>query len=123
MERKLHQEPVYDIEALRTQADSWKARSATRAIVEWSTGTGPTIFVFPEGERRFGVKWTAAVEAANYNELYADYIEQKLLPVVLEAVRARGLEAIARCVDLQPLQVQRQRRRQIERAQNAVAHH
>ncbi|MCW3062248.1 MAG: hypothetical protein JWQ02_4069 [Capsulimonas sp.] len=123
MERKLHQEPVYDIEALRTKADSWKGRNASHAVVEWSTGTGPTIFVFPEGERRFGVKWTAAVETANYNELYADYIEQKLLPIVTEAVRARGLEVTVRCVDLQPLQVQRQRRRQIERAQHAVSHH
>jgi hypothetical protein len=123
MERKIHQEPVFDMETLRQKADAWKNAGAKRVYLEWSTGTGPTVFYFPEGERSFGVKWTAAVRTDSYNELYADFIEHKLMPQLIEAVRARGLDTVVRCVDLQPLQVQRQRRRQIERTEAAVAHH
>jgi hypothetical protein len=123
MERKLHQEPTFDLETLRQAADSWKQHGATHTYVEWSTGTGPTIFYFPEGERSFGVKWTAAVKTDGYNEIYADFLEHKLVPTLADALRERGLQTTIRCVDLQPLQVQRQRRRQIERAEASVGHH
>ena len=125
MERKLHQEPAYDYENLRQKVDDWAKHGAKRIVVEWSTGTGPTAFCFPAGERQFGVKWTVAVEANNYNEVYADYIDFQLTPKLREVIQARGMEATVLCVDLQPLQVQRQRRRQIERTQTAMAgaHH
>lgn len=123
MERKIHQEPTFDMETLRQKADAWKNAGAKRVLVEWSTGTGPTVFYFPEGERHFGVKWTAAVRTDSYNELYADFIEHKLVPQVVEVIHSRGLATAVRCVDLQPLQVQRQRRRQIERAEASVAGH
>lgn len=123
MERKLHQEPVFDFDTLRRKCDAWKEHGAGSVVVEWSTGTGPTVFYYPAGERRLGVKWTVAVETYNYNEVYADYIERTLVPRVREIIQSRGLESTALCVDLQPLQVQRQRRRQIERTQTAGAHH
>ena len=121
MERKIHQEPTFDMDTLRSKADAWKNHTAKRVFIEWSTGTGPTVFYFPEGERSFGVKWTAAVPTDNYNEIYADFIEHTLMPRLTEAIRARGLDTVVRNVDLQPLQVQRQRRRQIERAEASVA--
>ena len=125
MERKLHQEPQFDTETLRQKIDAWKTHGAKRVVIEWSTGTGPTVFYYPAGERRLGVKWVIAVETYNYNEIYADYIEQTLVPQLREVIQSRGLTVTMMCVDLQPLQVQRQRRRQIERAQHeyANAHH
>ena len=123
MERKILQEPVFDMDTLRQKADAWKNAGGKRVLIEWSTGTGPVIFYFPEGERHFGVKWTAAVRTDSYNELYADFIEHKLIPQVSEGIHARGLQTVVRCVDLQPLQVQRQRRRQIERAEASVGGH
>ncbi len=123
MERTLHQEPQFDLETLRRKCDAWKAHGATAVTIEWSTGIGPTVFYYPAGERAQGVKWTVAVETYNYNEVYADFIEHKLIPQLREVIHARGLGETVRCVDLQPLQIQRQRRRQIERAQHAVAHH
>jgi hypothetical protein len=123
MERKLHQEPAFDLDTLRQKADIWKKAGGKRVFLEWSTGVGPTLFYYPEGERHFGVKWTADVRTDGYSEVYADYIEHKLIPLLSEALRARGLDVVVRCVDLQPLQVQRQRRRQIERAQMASTHH
>ena len=120
MERKLHHEPIFDLDTLRQKGDLWKSNGITRVVIEWSTGTGPTVFYYPAGERRYGVKWTVAVETYNYNEVYADYIEYTLIPRLREAIAARSLEVTVLCVDLQPLQVQRQRRRQIERAQHAV---
>ena len=123
MDRKLHSEPVFDISTLREKADAWKKGGASRVIVEWSTGTGPTIYYFPDGDRRLGVKWTVAVETYNYNEVYADYLEYKLVPQLLEAFQARGLMVAVICVDQQPLLVQRMRRRSIERIETAAHAH
>ncbi len=123
MERKLHHEPNFDTDALRSKCDAWKTGGATRIVLEWSTGTGPVVFYYPAGERRFGVKWTVAVETYNYNEVYADFIEHTLLPRLTEIITARGLQSSVLCVDLQPLQVQRSRRRQLERLQTAAAPH
>ena len=120
MERKLHEEPAFDLETLRGKCDVWKSHGATRVVIEWSTGTGPTVFYYPAGERRNGVKWTVAVETYNYNEIYADFIEHTLVPRLREVIHARGLTETVLSVDLQPLQIQRQRRRQIERAQSSV---
>lgn len=126
MERKLHQEPVFDFDTLRQKCDAWADNGAKRVVIEWSTGTGPTVFYYPAGERRLGVKWTAAVETYNYNEVYADFIEYTLIPKMREAIEARRLETTVLCVDLQPLQVQRQRRRHLEHieehSETAAAH-
>lgn len=123
MERKLHQEPAFDLDTLRQKLDAWKQNGVKAVQIEWSTGTGPTVFYYPVGERRHGVKWTVAVETYNYNEIYADFIERTLLPRLTETVASRQLESVVRCVDLQPLQVQRLRRHQIERQQTAGAPH
>ena len=120
MERKLHEEPAFDLETLRNKCDLWKSHGAAKVVIEWSTGTGPTVFYYPAGERRNGVKWTVAVETYNYNEIYADFIEHTLVPRLSEVIHARGLTETVLSVDLQPLQIQRQRRRQIERAQASV---
>jgi hypothetical protein len=123
MERKLHHEPAYDFESLRQKVDEWATHGAKRATIEWSTMNGPTVFCYPSGQRSFGFKAVFAVETFNYNEIYADYIEHTLVPKVREVVQARGMECSVLCVDLQPLQVQRQRRRQIERVRATAAHH
>lgn len=120
MERKLHEEPAFDLETLRNKCDLWKSHGAAKVVIEWSTGTGPTVFYYPAGERRNGVKWTVAVETYNYNEIYADFIEHTLVPRLSEVIHARGLTESVLSVDLQPLQIQRQRRRQIERTQASV---
>ncbi len=123
MDRKLHHEPNFDTDTLRRKAELWKQNNVRRIVFEWSTGTGPTVFYFPQGERRHGVKWTVAVETYNYNEVYADFIEYALLPRLTEIVRAQGLETTNLNVDLQPLQVQRQRRRQLAHMETASGHH
>lgn len=123
MERKLHQEPPFDGETMRVRLDDWKTRQGSEVTIDWSTGVGPTLFYYPTGNRKLGVKWTVAVETFNYNEIYADYIERTLLPRLIELVQSRGLTARIRCVDLQPLQVQRMRRRHLEKLQTSAAHH
>lgn len=120
MERTLHEEPQFDMETLREKCAAWKTHGASKVILEWSTGTGPNVFYYPGGERGQGIKWTVAVETYNYNEIYADFIEHTLLPRLRKAVIEAGLAEVVMCVDLQPLQIQRQRRRQIERAQTAA---
>lgn len=121
MERKLHQEPVFDLDLLRQNLDLWKQNGVRTIIIEWSTGIGPTVFYYPADQRRVGVKWTAAVEVFNYNEIYADFIEKTLVPRIAETIASRQMESSVRCVDLQPIQVQRQRRHDIEHFQEAAA--
>ena len=123
MEHKLHEEPPFSFEALLATASGWKARSAKDVIVEWSTGTGPVIFYYPAGERVYGKKWTVDVTPDGYSEIYADFIEFKLLPKIVEALKQTGFAVAPRCVDLQPLQVQRSRRRAIKREEAVAGHH
>ena len=120
MERKLHEEPQFDLDTLREKCTAWKAHGASKVVLEWSTGTGPNVFYYPAGERSQGVKWTVAVETYNYNEVYADFVEHTLIPRLKDAIQEIGLPLTVMCVDLQPLQIQRQRRRQIERSQTAA---
>ena len=120
MERKLHEEPHFDMDTLRAKCAAWKAHDASKVILEWSSGTGPNVFYYPAGERGQGVKWTVAVETYNYNEVYADFVEHTLIPRLRTAIEEIGLPLTVMCVDLQPLQIQRQRRRQIERSQTAA---
>ncbi len=120
MERKLHEEPYFDMDTLAEKCRTWKTDGASKVTLEWSSGTGPNVFYFPAGERGQGVKWTIAVETYNYNEMYADFVEHTLIPRLKAAIGENGLGLTVMCVDLQPLQIQRQRRRQIERAQTAA---
>ena len=120
MERKLHEEPQFDMDTLREKCEAWKAHDAAKIFIEWSTGTGPNVFYYPAGERGQGVKWTVAVETYNYNEVYADFVDHTLIPRLKDVIQSIGLTATVMCVDLQPLQIQRQRRRQIERSQAAA---
>ena len=115
--------PPSTLDTLRQKLDLWKNNSVSHVVIEWSTGTGPTVFYYPAGERRHGVKWTVAVETYNYNEIYADFIEHTLIPRLQETTASRQVESTIMCVDLQPLQVQRQRRRQLERLQTAGVPH
>ena len=123
MEHKLHEEPPFSFEALLATASAWKAKSVRNVVVEWSTGIGPVLFYYPEGERTYGKKWTVDVAPEGYSEIYADFIEFKLLPKVVEALKQTGFDVSARCVDLQPLQVQRSRRRAIKREEALAGHH
>jgi hypothetical protein len=123
MERKLHHLPVFETDTLREKCALWKSNGITSVVLEWSTGIGPTVFYYPAGARRFGVKWTVPVETYGYNEMYADFLDHTLMPSLTPIVENAGLRPTVLCVDLQPLQVQRQRRRQIERAETAKPHH
>lgn len=115
MQHKLLEEPTFEFEPFLASVSAWKASGATEVVVEWSTGIAPVIFYFPAAKRSYGKKWSVEVSPDGYSELYADLIEYKMLPKVIEALKQLGLAVSVRCVDLQPLQVQRQRRRAIDR--------
>lgn len=113
-------EPEYDFERLRKEMDAWKASGASQVTIEWNTGPGPTVFVYPAGQREAGLRWRAEVPPTHYNEQYADFLEYKLAPEIREAAQARGLTATILCVDQQPVQVMRMRRRAIEGVEKPV---
>jgi hypothetical protein len=123
MEHKLSKQPAFDFDAFRASTDHWKTLGATSVVVEWNTGLGPTLFYYPAGNRKFGVKWTELVPTVEYNELYADFIEFTLVPKLQEIVTSRGLTERTFCADQQPILVMRMRRREIENAQRASHTH
>jgi hypothetical protein len=123
MEHKLAKQPAFDFDNFRANIDHWKNLGASRVIVEWNTGLGPSLFYYPAGNREFGVKWTESVPTVEYNELYADFIEYTLVPKITEIVASRELSHRAFCADQQPIMVMRQRRREIETAQRAAHAH
>lgn len=114
-------EPKYDFDSLRKELDAWKANGVTQVIAEWNTGPGPTVFCYPAGQRQFGFRWRAEVAPTHYNEQYADFLEYRLGPQIRELVQSRSMKATVLCVDQQPIQVMRMRRRAIELAESAAA--
>jgi hypothetical protein len=123
MEHKLLNDPEFDFETFRANVSAWKANGASRTNIEWNTGPGPTVFYYPDETRSLGVVWKAPVSATRYSELYADFLDYKLAPRLAELAQGNGLAPKIRCVDQQPVQVMRQRRREIEQAQHAVGAH
>lgn len=127
MEKPLKNTPVFQEKEFRTRIGGWKqGEPGRRVIVEWSTGTGPNVFVYPAGERAFGIRLIDGVEAAANDERWADFIEFQFLPPVIAVLESENFRPEMICVDLSPLIVQRARRRQIEaaaRAKSGVAAH
>ena len=122
MQKALKNTPEFDAEAFRSRLDAWKSTGAARrVVVEWSTGTGPNVFVYPAGSRAQGVRLLGGGDATGNDERWADFIEFEYLPPVVEALRQGGFTPDVLCVDLRPLVVQRARRRQIEAAARAKA--
>jgi hypothetical protein len=123
MEHKLLQEPEFDFDTLRANLAAWKAGGASTVSFDWSTGAGPTVVYFPSDDRSFATTWKWKVPTSRYSELYADFLEYKLAPRLIELAQGHGLAPKVRCVDQQPVQVMRQRRREIEAAEHALAAH
>ncbi|HEY3331700.1 MAG TPA: hypothetical protein VGK19_16845 [Capsulimonadaceae bacterium] len=123
MEHKLLHEPEFDFESFRAGLNEWKSGGATAVSIDWSTGPGPTVVYSPSNDRSYARTWKAPVAPSRYSELYADFIEYKLVPRLVELAAGNGLNPVVRCVDQQPVIVMRQRRREIEAAEHAVAAH
>jgi hypothetical protein len=120
MEKPLRNTPNFDEKAFRDQVQAWKRSGAgQRVIVEWSTGTGPSVFVYPAGNRAAGVRMIEDVEITTSDERWADFLEFEYVPKIAQALRQEDLGPDVICVDLRPLVVQRARRRQIEAAAKA----
>ena len=119
MSHGVFHDPDFDFDVFRSSVEQWGAAGAKRLIVEWQTGPGPMVAWSPAGERKLAAVWKANVLPTQYNELYADYLEYRLMPRLVELGRANGFEVRSLCVDQQPIQIMRMRRREIERAELA----
>lgn len=123
MSHSLLNDPQVSLDQFRDKVAAWAAAGAKDATLEWSTGSGPSVFLYPQGQRNFGVGAKISVRPAEYSEQYADFLEQKLSPRIAEIAHAKGLSVTVRCVDQQPIQIQRMRRRELEHAQLATHAH
>jgi len=113
MEHKLLSEPEFDFDAFCATLNTWKTAGAQSINMDWSTGSGLTLAYYPSGNRKLAETWKTLATATRYSEEYADFIELKLLPRLVELIQSIGLQPLTRCVDQQPILVMRQRRRQI----------
>ncbi|MDR3707215.1 MAG: hypothetical protein P4L33_02865 [Capsulimonadaceae bacterium] len=121
MENKLLHEPEFDFDDYRAKLGEWKTAGAQKVAIDWSTGSGPSVVYAPSTDRSLATTWSASVSLTHYSELYADFIEYTLAPRLVEMAQGSGLTPLVRCVDQQPVLVQRQRRREIEAAEHALA--
>jgi hypothetical protein len=113
------QDPDFDDKLFRSALSEWSAAGAMQLNIEWQTGPGPTLVWYPAGERKVGGVWRFEVAPTQYNEQYADYLELRAVPRLSEIARESGFQVRARCVDQQPIQVMRMRRRELEHAERA----
>jgi hypothetical protein len=112
-------DPEFDLEPFRASISSWASQGAKSAIIEWQTGPGPTVSWYPAGERSLAKTWRYAVHPSQYNEQYADFLEYRLTPLLVEIAKGGGLSVRVICVDQQPIIMQRHRRRELEHAAKA----
>jgi hypothetical protein len=112
-------DPEFDLDAFRTTIATWSAKGAKTMVVEWQTGPGPMISWYPSSERSLAEVWTHKVSPSHYNEQYADFMEYRLTPLLVEVAKGGGLAPRVICVDQQPVMIQRQRRRELEHAAKA----
>ncbi len=113
-------DPEFDIDTFRAEVSKWAKAGSKRLMIEWSTGPGPTVVYFPAGDRSVAVAWRVHVPSASYNEQYADFLDYRLMPRLREIGQGLGMDMRIACVDQQPIQVMRMRRREIEHAQLLV---
>ncbi len=125
MHKPLQGTPPFNEIEFRNRAGNWlMAQSTTpnqRVVVEWSTMHGPSVYVYPPGDRVAGFNVTEEVKGTSSDERWADFLEYEFVPKVVRALEADGYKPQVVCVDLRPLQVQRARRREIEAAGKAKA--
>lgn len=120
MHGALHNLPVFDAEAFKAKAADWKRTvgsagpGGNRIVIEWGVGRGPNCFVYPATKRSQGISLVAADSRGQSDERYADFLEWEYVPQVVAALKADGLNPQVICVDLRPLQIQRERRRAID---------
>jgi len=112
--------PPIDGNALRWRVRSWEAflsasPVSNRVVVEWSTGLGPKVFLYPVGNRAAGIHLveTAPVQASSTGEQWADYLEYDFVPYIAYHLDGTGIRIDVQCADQKPVQTMRQRRRSI----------
>ena len=111
--------PDFDFDLFRTSTETLSAAGFKVLIMEWQTGPGAIVTWYPAGERQSGESWRCDPGPSHNNEQNADYLEHDLLPRLEEVARGKGFQVRTRCVDQQPVQVMRMRRRELERAQQS----
>jgi hypothetical protein len=112
--------PPIDGNALRWRVRSWETFLTVsplnnRVIVEWSTGLGPKVFLYPVGNRAAGVHLveTPQVQASSTGEAWADYLEFEYVPYIAYHLDGTGVRVDIQCADQKPVQKMRERRRLI----------
>jgi hypothetical protein len=110
--------PSVDGNALRWRVRSWEtfltaSPANNRVIVEWSTGLGPKVYLYPVGNRAAGVHLveTPQIQAASTGEAWADYLEFDYVPYIAYHLDGTGVRVDIQCADQKPVQKMRERRR------------
>ncbi len=110
--------PPIDGNALRWRVRSWEtfltaSSTSNRVIVEWSTGLGPKVYLYPVGNRAAGVHLveTPQIQASSTGEAWADYLEFEYVPYIAYHLDGTAVRVDIQCADQKPVQKMRERRR------------
>ena len=110
--------PAVDGNALRWRVQSWEPilgnfPNQNRVIFEWSTGTGPKVFVYPRANRSVGIYLVTSdqTQETKTGEEWADYLEFDFLPSVCNELSGTSVRVDIQCADQKPIQTMRMIRR------------
>ncbi|MDX1932376.1 MAG: hypothetical protein SFU56_07210 [Capsulimonadales bacterium] len=129
MLKPLANKPAFDPIAFRGRTADWRRIVANapvgmnRVVVEWNVGRGPSCFVYPASRRALGFDLCEdGIDRAS-DERWADFLEFEFVPQVEATLAGDGLRPQVICTDQRPVQVMRQRRRNLAAAGEAKAGH
>lgn len=118
MRKALSQTPSFDPDAFLWRIRDWKALLAgpgnNRVVVEWCVTNGPKCFVYPAAQRPAGFDICADAPHDTSDERWADWLEFQFVPQVVSTLEGDGFPVQVICADQRPVQIMRQRRRNLE---------
>ena len=128
MRKELSGTPTLEPDAFLWRIRDWKSLLAgpgnNRIVVEWCVTNGPKCFVYPAAQRSAGFDLCAEAPHDTSDERWADWLEYHFVPGVAETLQSGGFPAQIICSDQRPVQVMRERRRQMESyAHQRAGHH
>ena len=84
-----------------------------RTVIEWGTGKGPNVYVFPAADRTAGLS-VVQIKTSGSDERWADCLEFEFVPELTQFLAGLGLKPQVICVDQRPILIMRERRRSLE---------
>ncbi|MEI6431338.1 MAG: hypothetical protein WCP07_04070 [bacterium] len=120
MHSSLKNVPVFDAPDFRGRTADWKkivdtaSTGQKRTVIEWGVAKGPLCLAYPASRRDLAIQIVGSRTLTGSDERWADYLEFEYVPQVVAALTADNLNPQVICIDQRPIQIMRERRRELE---------